>query len=301
VARRLQPNGIAIMTIRKSIAAPFAAALAVAAVAVTGAIGATQSPARAAAADAVEPGRFVWRDLMTKDMASAKQFYGELFGWRFENARRGDRPYVLARRATIPIAGIVDISGNADAGSQWLTYMSVSDVDKSVAFVQAERGKVLVEPRDLPMARVAVVTDPEGAPLGLAQFRRSVPDPSEPSPHHFFWQEYLARDAEQALVFYKRLAGYESVLQESRLDVEYHVLRSTRSRAGLFRLPPQIAGVQPNWLLYVLVSDPAASAARAAALGGRVVVPAAPERRNGSLAVIADPGGAVLALQKYPF
>ena len=36
-------------------------------------------------------------------------------------------------------------------------------------------------------------------------------------------------------------------------------------------------------------------------LGGRVVVPAAPERRNGSLAVIADPGGAVLALQKYPF
>jgi hypothetical protein len=51
----------------------------------------------------------------------------------------------------------------------------------------------------------------------------------------------------------------------------------------------------------VLVSDPAAFAARAVALGGRVVVPAAPERRNGSLAVIADPGGAVLALQKYPF
>jgi len=28
---------------------------------------------------------------------------------------------------------------------------------------------------------------------------------------------------------------------------------------------------------------------------------AAPERRNGSLVVIADPDGAVLALQKYPF
>ena len=287
------------MSIRKSIGAPFAVALAVAALA--GAIGATQSPARASAADAVEPGRFVWRDLMTKDIAAAKQFYGELFGWRFENVRRGDRPYVLARRGTIPIAGIVDISGSADAGSQWLSYMSVSDVDKSVAFVQAERGKVLVEPRELPIARVAVVTDPEGAPLGLAQFRRSVPDPSEPSPHHFFWQEYLARDAEQALVFYTRLGGYTSVLLESRLDVDYHVLRSTRGRAGLFRLPPQVAGVQPNWLPYVLVSDPAAFAARAVALGGRVVVPAAPERRNGSLAVIADPGGAVLALQKYPF
>jgi len=289
------------MSKRKSIAAPFAVALAVVALAVTSAIGGTQPPARVGAADAVEPGRFVWRDLMTKDMAAAKQFYGELFGWRFENARRGDRPYVLARKATIPIAGIVDISGTADAGAQWLSYMSVSDVDKSVAFVRAERGQVLVEPRELPMARVAVVTDPEGAPLGLAQFRRSVPDPSEPSPHHFFWQEYLARDAEQALVFYKRLGGFDSVLLESRLEVDYHVLRSTRGRAGLFRLPPQVAGVQPNWLPYVLVSDPAAFAARAVALGGRVVVPAAPERRNGSLAVIADPGGAVLALQKYPF
>lgn len=285
------------MSIRTSIAAPFA----VAALAVAGAIGAVNVPARAAAADTVEPGRFVWRDLMTKDVAAAKRFYGELFGWRFENARRGDRPYVLARRATNPVAGIVDISGIPDADSQWLSYMSVSDVDKSVAFVQAERGKVLVEPRDLPMARVAVVTDPEGAPLGLAQLRRTAPDPLQPSQHQFFWQEYLARDSEQALAFYKRLAGYESVLMESRLDVDYYVLRSTRGRAGLFRLPPQIAGVQPNWLPYVLVSDPAAFAARVAALGGRVVVPAAPERRNGSLVVIADPGGAVLALQKYPF
>src|SRR5687768_1319226 len=115
------------MSIHKSIAAPFA--VAVAALAVAGAIGAAHP---AAAADAVEPGRFVWRDLMTKDVAAATQFYGELFQWRFENARRGDRPYVLARSSTLPVAGIVDISGIADAGSQWLSYMSVSDVDKSV-------------------------------------------------------------------------------------------------------------------------------------------------------------------------
>jgi hypothetical protein len=38
-----------------------------------------------------------------------------------------------------------------------------------------------------------------------------------------------------------------------------------------------------------------------AGLGGRILVPASPERRNGSLAVVADPGGAPLALQKFPF
>ncbi len=285
------------MTKRQPIVAPFAAA----ALAVVAAIGAANAPARAAVTDNVEPGRFVWRDLMTKDVAAAKQFYGQLFGWRFENTRRGDRPYVLARSATIPIAGIVDINGIPNAGPQWLSYMSVADVDKSVAFVQAERGTVLVEPRELPIARVAIVTDPEGAPLGLAQLRHGAPDPWDPSEHQFFWQEYLASDPDQALSFYKRLAGYEAVLLESRLDVDYYVLRSTRGRAGLFRLPSQIDGVQPNWLPYVLVDDPAALASRVTALGGRIVVPAAPERRNGTLVVIADPGGAVLALQKYPF
>jgi predicted enzyme related to lactoylglutathione lyase len=54
-------------------------------------------------------------------------------------------------------------------------------------------------------------------------------------------------------------------------------------------------------LPYVLVDDPGAVAARVAGLGGTIVVPVAPERRNGSLAVIADPGGALMALQKYPF
>jgi predicted enzyme related to lactoylglutathione lyase len=74
-----------------------------------------------------------------------------------------------------------------------------------------------------------------------------------------------------------------------------------RGGAGLFQLPATVVDVQPNWLPYVLVDNPEALAARVTALGGRILVPAAPERRNNSLVVIADPGGAPLALQKYPF
>jgi predicted enzyme related to lactoylglutathione lyase len=255
-----------------------------------------------AAADPADSGRFVWHDLMTRDVSAARRFYGDLLGWRFEDTKRGDRPYVLARAAGSPVAGIVDVSAVASAGSQWLSFMAVADVDKTVSEAQSNGGKVLVGPRDpVPMARVAVITDPQGAPLGLAQLRRDVPDPAKPSTHHFFWHEYLARDAGQALEFYKRLAGYESTISESRLGVEYHVLRKTRGRAGLFQLPAAAADVQPNWLPYVLVDDPAALGTRAESLGGRVLVAAAPERRNGSLVVIADPTGAPLALQKYPF
>jgi predicted enzyme related to lactoylglutathione lyase len=266
------------------------------------AFGAVNAQPSGAAAASAEPGRFVWRDLLTKDVNAAKKFYGDLFGWRFENTKRNDRPYVLARSGSTLVGGIVDVSSIADAGSQWLSFMSVSDVDKTVALVQSGGGKVLAEPREVgKLARAAVVTDPQGAPLGLAQLRRDTPDPLDPTPNHFFWQEYLARDADKALAFYRQLAGYQSAIQETRLGVDYHVLRTTRGRAGLFQLPPKVVDVQPNWLPYVLVTDPAALATRVTGLGGRIVVPAAPERRNGSLVVIADPAGAVLALQKYPF
>ena len=257
--------------------------------------------APADAADPVETGRFVWHDLMTKDVDAAKRFYGELLGWRFEDTKRGDRPYVLARSGGTLVAGIVDITAYANAGPQWISYMSVADVDKTVAQVQSDGGKVLIEPRNFPNARAAVIADPQGAPLGLAQVRRSLPDPTDPTPRQFFWDEYLAGDAVKALDFYKRLAGYETTISESRLGVDYHILRKTRARAGLFQLPPSATGVEPNWLPYVLVDDPTGFAARVGGLGGSILLPAAPDRRNSSLVVIADPGGAPLALQKFPF
>ena len=110
--------------------------------------------------------------------------------------------------------------------------------------------------------------------------------------------EYLAKDPEAALVFYKGLAGYESEARETAAGRPYQVLTRGRPRAGLMKSP--IESVRPNWLSYVRVEDPAALAARVVALGGKVVVAPRPEVRNGTLAVVADPSGAVLALQKWP-
>lgn len=258
------------------------------------------APLAGAPADPIDAGRFVWHDLMTRDVAAAKRFYGELLGWRFEDTRRNDRPYVLAQSAGTPVAGIVDVSARPNAGPQWLSFLAVADMDGAVSAVQSDGGKVLFPPQTLPLARAAIVADAQGAPLGLAQLRRTVPNPEKPARGGFFWHEYLARDAARALDFYKRLAGYEATVSDSRLGVEYHLLRSARGRAGLFQLPPA-SDVLPNWLPYILVDDAAALAPRVTELGGRVLLAPAPERRNGSLLVIADPGGAPLALQKYPF
>jgi predicted enzyme related to lactoylglutathione lyase len=268
-------------------------------------LGLFTSPAAVSAVDPVESGRFVWHDLMTRDVSAAKRFYGGLFGWQFEDTKRGDHPYVLARLDGDPVAGIVDVSALPDAAPQWISFMAVPDVDKTVALVMFGGGKVLAEPREVAsIARAAVVSDPQGAPLGVAQLHREirgVVDPTRPVANRFFWQEYLAGDATKALDFYKRLAGYESTITDARLGVEYHVLKTaTRPRAGLFQLPDS-SDVLPTWLPYVLVEYPGVLAQQVPGLGGRILLPADPARRNNSLAVIADPGGAPLALQRYPF
>lgn len=262
-------------------------------------------PVPVSAVDPRDPGRFIWHDLMATDVAAARRFYSGLLGWEFETTTRNDRPYVLARLGGEPVAGIVDVSALPDASPQWISFMAVADVDRVIGLVTSGGGTVLVEPRDVTsIARAAVVSDPQGAPLGVAQLHREIPgavDPARPIANRFFWQEYLASDATRALEFYKGLAGYESAVTDTRLGVEYHVLRTAaRPRAGLFQLPAS-SQVLPTWLPYVLVSDPAAVGARASGLGGRILLPADPARRNGSLVVVADPGGAPLALQRYPF
>src|SRR5262245_53871093 len=70
------------------------------------------------------PGKFVWHDLVTKDPSACESFYKALLGWRFEPAARLERPYYLVRSGTQLVGGMVDVSDKAEAGAQWVSYLS---------------------------------------------------------------------------------------------------------------------------------------------------------------------------------
>ena len=88
------------------------------------------------------PGQFVWYDLVTDDVASAKSFYGELFDWQFEDVQGVDIVYSVALHRGVPIAGIAPIDDpDVDvASSRWLGLMSVDDVDEAASVVQRAGG-----------------------------------------------------------------------------------------------------------------------------------------------------------------
>jgi predicted enzyme related to lactoylglutathione lyase len=246
-------------------------------------------------------GRFVWHDLVTHDVAASQKFYAALLGWEFETTTRSGRPYVIARSGGQATGGMVKREDAKPGPATWLSYLSVADLDRAVGQVTSAGGKVLLAPTAVDAyGRVAVVLDPQGAPLGLAGVTGTLPaEPAQPPLNGFFWMEHLAKDGPSALAFYKGLAGYESV-SSTENGLEYSVLKRLRSRAGLLQLPPQFEGVEPNWLPYVRVEDPAALTAKALSLGAKIVIEPRADVRKGTLAIVTDPTGAALALQKWP-
>lgn len=247
-------------------------------------------------------GKFVWRDLMTDDPALVKPFYAALFDWEFVETKAQGRPYLLIKSGGQFIGGIAKGQRRAlnESNAQWLSFLSVADVDRAAKATTAAGGKVIVAPFDVPkVGRAAVVTDPQGAPLGLIRASFGDPaDPPDPVLHRFLWTEELVADPLAAAKFYAELVGYE-ILVADQGDKPFRVLKlQGRERAGIMRMP--FANVQPTWLASVMVADPAASAERAAKLGGRVLVAPRADLRGGAVALIADPGGAMLALQRWP-
>jgi predicted enzyme related to lactoylglutathione lyase len=274
------------------IAAVFAASVAV------------RLPAAPRASTGAAIGEFVWHDLVTSNPAGARAFYGGLLGWTFEAGEGVDPGYTVIGYGGRRIGGIVQPQRRDDQApvAQWLSYVVVGDVDRSAEAFATGGGRVFRGPLDARGdLRVAVVADAQGAPIGLASRgpARAAEDAAVPPLHDWLWMEYVAREPGPALTFYAEAVGFSSRVHATRDSFTYYLLATDRPRAGLFLSPWPLE--TSAWLPYVRVEDPGAMALRAQELGGRVVLDPRPGIRNGSLAIVLDPDGAPLALQKFPF
>ncbi|HGY54600.1 MAG TPA: VOC family protein [Caldithrix abyssi] len=251
-------------------------------------------------------GKFVWRDLLTYDVSAVKKFYGELFGWTFADGSAASSDYTTILKDGTPIGGIVFVEDIREKGysAQWMSYLSVPDVDKSVALFKKEGGKVTREPKNINgRGRMAIVQDPQGALIALLHSAVGDPLDEEPQVYEWLWEENLTTDVEAAVSFYQALVGYDSEelkdIQISGTTWHYYVMnKDGYARAGITQLPWK--GVRPNWLPYIKVDAPQPLMSKVEKLGGKVYLPPNKDIRQGSVAFIADPTGAVLALQKWP-
>lgn len=113
-------------------------------------------------------GEIIWRDLTVADADALQRFYTEMVGWRAQPFE-GDFNMVIPG-TDAPIAGICHAKGvNSKLPAQWLMYVTVDDLTKSIRAARKWGGKVIDGPRDIGKARFCVVQDPAGAVIALYQ------------------------------------------------------------------------------------------------------------------------------------
>ncbi len=254
-------------------------------------------------------GRIIWHDLISDQPAASERFYSELFGWEFEKVGDlfglgADDGYSLIRHNGRLIGGMVNenrLPAAEEERSQWVILMSVPDVDGATERLLADGGTVLTPPTDIAdRGRMAVVADPQGALLALLQAKGGDPEEFEPGYGDFLWDELWTGSVEDATTFYGSLVGYDLRDVPVQTDHDYRVLLShDQPRAGVLAHP--FEGERPVWVTYIRVQDPAAITARVEALGGTVYLEAQDRPLGCRVALIADPSGAGIALQTWPF
>jgi predicted enzyme related to lactoylglutathione lyase len=235
-----------------------------------------------------EPGTPSWVDLGSPDVERAAAFYGGLFSWTFEPAGPVEETggYGMFKLRGKDVAGIGPQMDQSQP-PYWSTYVSVSDVEATLARVEVDGGTVVMQAMDVMEAgRMAIFTDPNGAQLSLWQPKATIGAEIVNEPGALCWNEVSCADTHVAANFYERVFNW----RPSPMDmggIEYTLfMLGEKQVAGL------IHGDGPaRWNVSFAVADCDATVAKATELGGSVL--SAPvDLPVGRFAVLADPDGA---------
>ena len=114
-------------------------------------------------------GSIGWRDLTVEDAPALRDFYSAVTGWSVEKAPMGGySDYVMKDANGEAVGGVCHARGtNADLPAQWLVYVVVEDLEKSLDETVKRGGDVVAPPRGLMGGKMAVVKDPAGAVIAL--------------------------------------------------------------------------------------------------------------------------------------
>lgn len=111
------------------------------------------------------PGALIWNTLQSPDIDASKAFYGDLFGWSFEELEGTPERYVTINNAGARNGGIGGLA--PPSPPSWLAYFAVEDIHAALAKAGEQGGSTLVGPVHVPAGNVAVVADPQGAVFAL--------------------------------------------------------------------------------------------------------------------------------------
>jgi len=244
---------------------------------------------------APEPGTLCAALLHTRDLDAAARHYQAVFGWDARPEDGGMAFTLGGRRVAAAIATAAGVHG-------WVPYAAVEDVDAVAALAVRSGGRLVdAAAKSAPAGRRRLVTDPDGAVLGLCP-------PDDPAalelmdePGSVWWMEVLSNAPDVARTFYGSVLQWQFTTKPLPPHPSYLVGRRGETQAG--GILPIGAGwnTPARWQLLFRVDDLDCSTAQVTAAGGSVEFGPLDVPTAGILTSVRDPHGALYVLtQPHP-
>ncbi|MDP1795239.1 MAG: VOC family protein [Acidimicrobiales bacterium] len=115
-----------------------------------------------------EVGTLCWNELNTRNLDTAKKFYGEVFGWGWEGTDDYAQFTVGGKTAggAMPMPAAVP----AEVPEHWLVYFSVADINAAAAKIKELGGTTMMDPFPATgVGTMVVAMDPQGAVFAVIQ------------------------------------------------------------------------------------------------------------------------------------
>lgn len=122
-----------------------------------------------------EPNTYSWNELQTRDLDVAKPFYSQVFGWEYDAMDMGPMgEYAVIAGGTEGqgMGGLMTMPEDVpeQVPNYWAVYFLVSDIDDTVAKINAAGGNVMNGPFPIPgVGKTAIIHDPTGGNFQLLQ------------------------------------------------------------------------------------------------------------------------------------
>jgi predicted enzyme related to lactoylglutathione lyase len=125
----------------------------------------------------LKPGQIGWIDLTVPNALAVRDFYQSVTGWTPSPvAMSGYEDFCMTPPgATEPVAGVCHArGGNADLPPVWLIYITVADLDESIALCLKHGGRLRRAPQTMSShGRFCLIEDPAGAVAALFESAKS--------------------------------------------------------------------------------------------------------------------------------
>lgn len=115
-------------------------------------------------------GEFCWNELATPHVQAAKEFYGKVFGWEFQDHEMEDTTYTMIKLRGEVCGGIWAIPKDKQQQilPHWVTYILVDTLETALEKAR-KHGATVLKPASQAgeMGRFAIISDPTGAHIAL--------------------------------------------------------------------------------------------------------------------------------------